>query len=314
MDAEQYADDDEEATMTLKLLIPGTAAGSIIGKGGSTINEFQTQTGARIQLSRNAEVFPGTTDRMVTLGGTATAILGAMHLMINKLIADGESIVGGNPQIKLVIPNASCGCIIGKGGATIRSFVEDSQAEIKLSSQDRMLPGVTDRILTVTGAIEHVLRAVALVATALSEDDGYAQLAARPSTYATQPGMSMGMGMGMGGMGMAGMMAAGAMGGMGGIGGMAGGVPTFMPQAGAASVSVTVAVPDEHIGAVLGKGGRTISEIQVVSGVRIKVSDRNDFVEGTRNRKVILTGSAEGVQIAQYLLAQKLRTSTVPGS
>ena len=123
----------------------------------------------------------------------------------------------------------------------------------------------------------------------------------------------MGMGMGMGGMGMAGMMA-GAMGGMGGIGGMAGGVPTFMPQAGAASVSVTVAVPDEHIGAVLGKGGRTISEIQVVSGVRIKVSDRNDFVEGTRNRKVILTGSAEGVQIAQYLLAQKLRTSTVPGS
>ena len=62
-----------------------------------------------------------------------------------------------------------------------------------------------------------------------------------------------------------------------------------MPQ-----VSVTVAVPDEHIGAVLGKGGRTISEIQVVSGVRIKVSDRNDFVEGTRNRKVSLTGTAEG--------------------
>lgn len=323
MDAEQYhhqqdgVDDDEEVTMILKLLIPGTAAGSIIGKGGSTINEFQIQTGARIQLSRNAEVFPGTTDRMVTLGGTATAILGAMHLMINKLIADGESIVGGNPQIKLVIPNASCGCIIGKGGATIRSFVEDSQAEIKLSSQDRMLPGVTDRILTVTGAIEHVLRAVALVATALSEDDGYAQLAARPSTYATQPSMGMGMMGGMGGMGgnlMAGMMAAGAMGGMGGMGGMAGGIPTFMPQAGAATVSVTVAVPDEHIGAVLGKGGRTISEIQVVSGVRIKVSDRNDFVEGTRNRKVILTGSAEGVQIAQYLLAQKLRTSTVPGS
>jgi hypothetical protein len=45
-----------DESLTLKLLIPGTAAGSIIGKGGSTINEFQTQTGARIQLSRNAEV------------------------------------------------------------------------------------------------------------------------------------------------------------------------------------------------------------------------------------------------------------------
>jgi RNA-binding protein Nova len=56
-----------------------------------------------------------------------------------------------------------------------------------------------------------------------------------------------------------------------------------------------------------------VSEIQVVSGVRIKVSDRGDFVEGTRNRKVTLTGTQEGVQIAQYLLAQKLRSSTAPG-
>ena len=92
-----------------------------------------------------------------------------------------------------MIPNATCGCIIGKGGATIRSFVEDSAAEIKLSSQDRMLPGVTDRILTVTGAIEQVLRAVALVATALAEDDGYHALAARwgappaPHMYCKSP-------------------------------------------------------------------------------------------------------------------------------
>ena len=100
------------------------------------------KTGARIQLSRNQEVFPGTTDRLVILSGTASAILGALHLMIKKLIADGEGMAGGAlPQVKLVVPNSSCGCIIGKGGATIRTFVEDSQAEIKLSPQDRMPPG-----------------------------------------------------------------------------------------------------------------------------------------------------------------------------
>ena len=70
--------------------------------------------------------------------------------------------------------------------------------------------------------------------------------------------------------------------------------------------SVTVAVPDEHIGAVLGKGGRTISEIQVASGVRIKVSDRGDFIPGTRNRSVTLFGTEEGTRAAQTLLAQKL--------
>ena len=58
---------------------------------------------------------------------------------------------------------------------------------------------------------------------------------------------------------------------------------------------MTVAVPDEHIGAVLGKGGRTISEIQVASGVRIKVSDRGDFIPGTRNRSVTLFGTEQGL-------------------
>ena len=48
--------------------------------------------------------------------------------------------------MKLVLPNASCGCIIGKGGATIRSFVEDSQAEIKLSSQVATSPPLTPHL------------------------------------------------------------------------------------------------------------------------------------------------------------------------
>jgi RNA-binding protein Nova len=61
---------------------------------------------------------------------------------------------------------------------------------------------------------------------------------------------------------------------------------------------------------VLGRGGRTIAEVQVASGCRIKVSDRDDFFEGTRNRKVVISGSAEGVQMANYLLTQKLSAIT----
>ena len=174
--------------------------------------------------------------------------------------------------MKVVIPNVSCGCIIGKGGATIRSFTEDSGADIKLSSRDRMLPGDGSRAHR-HRPIDTVLRAVALVATALMDDDSYASHAARPSTYATHVNLP--------------------------VGGIArssfdDGTRKKGNGGGAGRVSITVAVPDEHIGAVLGKGGRTISEIQVVSGVRIKVSDRGDFVEGTRNRKVTLTGTMEG--------------------
>ena len=58
-DGGDFTEEEDDDSVTLKYLIPDTAAGSIIGKGGSTINEMQTQTGARIQLSRNDETFPG---------------------------------------------------------------------------------------------------------------------------------------------------------------------------------------------------------------------------------------------------------------
>jgi RNA-binding protein Nova len=199
--------------------------------------------------------------------------------------------MGQNPQLNLVIPNASCGCIIGKGGVTIRSFAEDSRAEIKLSPQGGMLPGVSERILSIAGRIDSILRAVALVATALSDDDDYEALVARQSTYTNCPGGTV-------------------------LRREHSSPPkakannTFGSHRNDVSVSVMLALPDEHIGAVLGKSGRTISEIQVVTGARIKISDRGDFLEGTKNRKVILTGMEEGVRMAQSLLEQKIEANS----
>ena len=122
---------------------PAPAAGSIIGKGGSTINEFQIQTGARIQLSRTNETFPE--PPTVSSPSAAPRRRSSAHAH-DPGSADGEGIVDGNPQVKVVIPNVSCGCIIGKGGATIR-LTEDSGADIKLAA-DR-ISRVTDRVLTV---------------------------------------------------------------------------------------------------------------------------------------------------------------------
>ena len=281
---------DDEG-FTLKFLISPSAAGSVIGKGGATINEFQAQTGARIQLSRNREVFPGTNDRVVMLSGDLMSILKVLHMIMSKLVADGEGIDRmGQPQVVLVVPNGSCGCIIGKGGAKIRSFVEDSQADIKLSNQDRMLPGCNDRTLTVTGSIDHVLRGVALVAATLCEDPSYNTLVLRPSTYSVHSPISPHGG--------------------GSRRSIDGGARRNSHNR-SDETSVLVTIPDSLIGAVLGRGGRTIAEIQVASGCRIKVSDRDDFFEGTTNRKVVITGAQEGVQMANYLLTQKISAITL---
>lgn len=280
--------DDE--TMMVKFLISPSAAGSVIGKGGATINEFQALTGARVQLSRSREVFPGTNDRVVSVSGDLRAILQVMHLIMSKFVADGEGIDRtGTPQLTLVVPNGSCGCVIGKGGAKIRSFVEDSRADIKLSNQDRMLPGCNDRTLTITGSLDCILRAVALVASTLAEDPSYATLVHRQSTYSVQSPLAA-------------MQTAGGRR-SGDYGRRVGGYRED-------ETSILVTIPHALVGAVLGRGGRTISEIQVASGCRIKVSDRDDFFEDTTNRKVVITGPAEGVHMANYLLTQRLSVIT----
>ena len=65
----------EDGAVSVRFLLPNASAGSVIGKGGATISEFQAQSSARIQLSRNGEFFPGTADRILLLVGSINAIL-----------------------------------------------------------------------------------------------------------------------------------------------------------------------------------------------------------------------------------------------
>ena len=71
-----------EKSTYIRFLVSNAAAGSVIGKGGSTINDFQSQSGARIQLSRNHEFFLGTSDRIIMISGATNEIIKAMELII----------------------------------------------------------------------------------------------------------------------------------------------------------------------------------------------------------------------------------------
>ncbi|KAL3681008.1 hypothetical protein R1sor_023964 [Riccia sorocarpa] len=320
-------DNMSSITSSIRFLISNAAAGSVIGKGGATISDFQAQSNARIQLSRNHEYFPGTTDRIILISGTVSEILTALNLILSKILSeaeDGEEGDHKSNQVRLIVPNNVCGAIIGKGGATIKAFVEDSGANIKLSSQEQTIPGVSDRMVTITGTLEKQLRAVDSIISKLSEDPNYAQYASSPISY---PGMGL---LGMQGLrgryagspvqspGYAaipfaspGAVNARSKGIMPQVVGMHSPVQITLPvvEAGPLTTSLTVAVPDDRVGAIVGRGGKTIAEIQLASGVRIKISERGDFVAGTKHRKVTIAGTAEGVRIAQHLLTQKVQQS-----
>ncbi|KAA0202245.1 hypothetical protein HAZT_HAZT004434 [Hyalella azteca] len=58
--------------ITLRLIVPASQCGSLIGKSGSKIKEIREVTGASIQVA--SEMLPNSTERAVTVSGTAEAI------------------------------------------------------------------------------------------------------------------------------------------------------------------------------------------------------------------------------------------------
>ncbi|KAI3974800.1 hypothetical protein MKX01_028060 [Papaver californicum] len=305
--------DDKERPTYIKFLVSNAAAGSVIGKGGSTITDFQSQSGAQIQLSRNNEFFPGTSDRIIMISGDFGEVTNAIALILFKLMSEVHSEDGDDAQpitkVRLIVPNSCCGGIIGKGGSTIKSFIEESQAGIKISPQDHTCVGLNDRLVTVTGTLEEQMRAIDLVFSKLVEDAHYAHCMNTPFSYS---GMNFS-----------------------GYHGFSYGY--MVPPAGAVpynsvnyrsngsrakhhnnkedpSDSVTIGVADEHVGVVLGRGGRNIMEINQVSGARIKISDRGDFMPGTHDRKVTITGTKSAIRAAENMIKQRVASVTGSGS
>ncbi|KAL6977152.1 Protein btr1 [Sarracenia purpurea var. burkii] len=278
----------EKNTYT-RFLVTNAEAGSVIGKGGSTISDFQSQSGARIQLSRNHEFFPGTSDRIIMVSGTIDEILKAVDLILAKLlnefyVEEGDD-VDPRSKLRIVVPNSSCGGIIGKAGATIRSFIEESQAGIKISPQDNNYLGLSDRLVTLTGTLEEQMRAIELILMKLAEDPHYAQSFSAPFPYAAATYNAMNF-----------------------VPNVAGG--KFQSNKGDRSTSVTIGVADEHIGVVVGRGGRNLMEISQASGARIKISDRGDFMSGTSDRKVTITGSQRAIRMAEAMISQKVDSAS----
>ncbi|XP_010552943.1 PREDICTED: protein BTR1 isoform X2 [Tarenaya hassleriana] len=272
----------------VRFLVSNAAAGSVIGKGGSTITDFQSKSGARIQLSRNQEFFPGTTDRIIMISGAITEVVNALELILDKLnselYAEDGSDAEPRRRIRLVVPNSSCGSIIGKGGATIKSFIEDSKAGIKISPLDNTYYGLSDRLVTLTGTLEEQMRAIDLILAKLTEDAHYSQNVHSPFSYAAGYNSINYAPNGTGG--------------------------KFQNHKEDANNSVTIGVSDEHIGLVLGRGGRSVMEITQMTGARVKISDRGDFISGTNERKVTITGSQRAIHQAESMIKQKVASAS----
>ncbi|XP_044425678.1 protein BTR1 isoform X2 [Triticum aestivum] len=222
-----HKDDDDLAGVNkrthARFLVTHAQAGLIIGMGGSTVAAVEARSGARVKLSRHDQLLPGTDRRVVLVHGLLSQVMDAMELLLQRLLlyqVQGDQAVDSEPTLVLVVPQPCCGVLIGKGGSVIKSFTEASETAIQISPHN-ISYGFNDRLVTITGPLDNLLRAVFLIIFELLEDIRYLF----PCAAATPN------------------------------------IPMRSPVNKDAQESVTIAVADEHMGSVIGRGGRIVNEI-----------------------------------------------------
>ncbi|XWS15420.1 hypothetical protein CRYUN_Cryun35bG0096500 [Craigia yunnanensis] len=178
---------DDGSTITRKIEVPNAKVGALIGKAGDTIRYLQYNSGAKIQIMRDADADRDAPTRPVEIIGTLSSITKAEKL-INAVIAEAES--GGSPSLvarglattqaaaaadhfEIQVPNEKVGLIIGRGGETIKGLQTRSGARIQLIPQH--LPegdGSKERMVRVTGDKKQIEIATEMIKDVMNQQ-GY---------------------------------------------------------------------------------------------------------------------------------------------
>ena len=200
------------------------------------------------------------------------------------------------------------GSVIGKAGCKIKEIQEASGA--RLNASEGMLPGSTERVLSVSGVADAIHIATYYVGNILIEA-GPPPHSSMSSTY--RPGSSRTRyppGGAAGGTSYAGSSYGGSSYG-GAAGGSAGAAPYAVaaPAPGPAVPAQTqqIYIPNDLVGCIIGKGGAKINEIRAISGSNIRIMEPGATAPGpggasANERLVTVTGQPNQIQTAVQLL------------
>ena len=120
---------------------------------------------------------------MLLLSGSLHSVLTSIFLILEKISRDSNTAVArsrssrddiapGDSQVKLALSRRLCGLLIGHKGQTVRDFINDSGSTIRVQSLAELTPSDPERTITVSGARDQVLRAIALILNTVSMGTG----------------------------------------------------------------------------------------------------------------------------------------------
>lgn len=311
----------------LKVLIPNDAAGAIIGKRGSNLDELKSRYGATIRISHTTDFYPGTEERIVILTGEIDQIIDLHNYIIDKVsAARGVNSRSRDDhrgqQVKMVVTQDVAGLVIGKGGSIIKAMKEETGAYIDLTGHDQS-PVQGERILTIKGTPEQRIEAsrqvISKIATNTSnmantglkypsrsreEDNNYRnerdrfQSDDRDRNHNT----NIGGGLGVGNLHALGNLAEVAQ----QLVGLAGQTQQLTSSALdniKTKVQIQMEIPELLVGPIMGIQGSVLQDFVQFSGAKIDFS-RSEL--GLSHRTLTMHGDLNQTQIAYHLINQKI--------
>lgn len=281
------------AQIHMRCLIVTQDASIIIGKGGSHVNEIREKSGARVTVS---ESIPGNPERILNVSGPLDAVSKAFGLIVRRINDepfDVPSVPGSRAvTIKFMIPNSRMGSVIGKAGSKIKEIQDASGA--RLNASEGMLPGSTERVLSVAGVADAIHIATYYIGNILIEAQermpSSSNSSYRPSSRRA-PSSSSGSSY----------------------------VPSYSQHYSSPPMSnqpqpqlqtQQIYIPNDLVGCIIGKGGSKINEIRHQSASNIKIMEpgTGSGPGGSDERLVVITGHPANIQMAVNLLYHRLET------
>ena len=255
--------------VSLIVAIPSTAAGVLLGKGGSTKRAIEEESGIALAFSpKNCPNHDITQERTVHLTGKTGNCINAVYLILDKFMSNLEA-------AQFVVKGTTFGGV--KTNYSVGSTSSSPRVPGLTGSSN---PAFVQLQSSVGSHVFHNHLGPSIVPS---------------GSPARKSGGMLAVGGGMpGGIAMA------------GVGGR--GTEAMVRELSASTV-VELAVHDAHVGSLIGPGGSKLREISGLSGAKIVVSSRKDMPEDTRERKVTIEGSPSCVAAAKELVLHILGLS-----
>ncbi|XP_027250090.2 poly(rC)-binding protein 3 isoform X15 [Cricetulus griseus] len=272
--------------VTLRLVVPASQCGSLIGKGGSKIKEIRESTGAQVQVA--GDMLPNSTERAVTISGTPDAIIQCVKqicvVMLELAEAEGNGPLTRKEDITVKTSSSPPEEQLGKG----KRWISDPKCQSTVFQTclrgTRCAPS---RYTWVKSAKKSPPKGATIpyrpkpASTPVIFAGGQQLTKLHQLAMQQTPFPPLGQTN-----------------------------PAF-PGLDASPPASTheLTIPNDLIGCIIGRQGTKINEIRQMSGAQIKIANAT---EGSSERQITITGTPANISLAQYLINARL-TSEVTG-